>query len=203
MSGGYEGVIMENIAEAFSRYGPSDLAGLLGGAVEDGAIVLKAFGKVYELRMEGLFTDKRRAEGPEGVVVSLYAARACPEPMILEPFKAFKDLPGSMPYHGAFAANSEKILVPFVETLRERISIIVDSFRGISPEKGDAGDFSAMLFPLPKICLKYIFYMPDEEFPASVTCLFSSNALSFLPLDGLADLAEYTSRAIRNMAKGV
>jgi hypothetical protein len=29
-----------------------------------------------------------------------------------------------------------------------------------------------------------------------VTCLFSANALSFIPLDGLADVAEYTSNKI-------
>jgi hypothetical protein len=28
------------------------------------------------------------------------------------------------------------------------------------------------------------------------TCLFSANALSFIPLDGLADVAEYTSNKI-------
>jgi len=49
---------------------------------------------------------------------------------------------------------------------------------------------------LPKIALCYIFYLPDEEFPASVTCLFSNNARLFMPLDGLADVAEYTSRRI-------
>ena len=42
----------------------------------------------------------------------------------------------------------------------------------------------------------------DEEFPASVTCLFSQNALSFMPLDGLADVAEYTSKAIIQLLKG-
>ncbi len=29
-------------------------------------------------------------------------------------FKAFKDLPGSMPYQGALTANSERVLVPHV-----------------------------------------------------------------------------------------
>ena len=29
-----------------------------------------------------------------------------------------------------------------------------------------------------------------------VTCLFSANALSFIPLDGLADVAEHTSNKI-------
>jgi hypothetical protein len=49
---------------------------------------------------------------------------------------------------------------------------------------------------LPEIALCYIFYLPDDEFPASATCLFSANALSFLPLDGVADVAEYTSRGM-------
>ena len=58
------------------------------------------------------------------------------------------------------------------------------------------GDFSFVVYPLPKIALCYIFYDPDEDFPASVTCLFSNNARRFLPLDGLADVGEYTSRKI-------
>ncbi len=39
-----------------------------------------------------------------------------------------------------------------------------------------------------------ILYRADDEFPALVTCLFSANAAAMLPLDGLADVAEYTSK---------
>ena len=48
---------------------------------------------------------------------------------------------------------------------------------------------------------KIIFYEADEEFPASATCLFSENALSFMPLDGLADVAEYSSKEIVRFVK--
>ena len=58
------------------------------------------------------------------------------------------------------------------------------------------GDFSFIVYPLPKIALCYIFYEADEDFSASVTCLYSNNALSFLPIDALADVGEYTSRKI-------
>jgi len=44
--------------------------------------------------------------------------------------------------------------------------------------------------------LYYIFYHADEDFSASATCLFSNNALSFLPVDALADTGEYTSKRI-------
>jgi hypothetical protein len=41
----------------------------------------------------------------------------------------------------------------------------------------------------------------DEEFLASVTCLFSTNALSFMLLDGLADVAEYTSKRVIHLVE--
>ncbi|MGD8834917.1 MAG: DUF3786 domain-containing protein [Desulfobacteraceae bacterium] len=41
-----------------------------------------------------------------------------------------------------------------------------------------------------------MFYEADEDFPASVTCLYSHNANRFMPMDGLADVGEYTSRAV-------
>ena len=60
----------------------------------------------------------------------------------------------------------------------------------------DAGDFSLIVYPLPKIALNYIFYRADDDFPATVTCLFSHNAAAFLPTDALADTGEYTSKKI-------
>jgi len=135
---------------------------------------------------------------PKGLIVSLYALHANPEQLQLEPFKSFKDFPGSMPYQGAFSANSERVLVPHVPLIKEREEDIKAVFDG---EDGHDGDFSFILYPLPKIALYYIFYLPDEDFPASVTSLFCANALSFMPLDGLADVAEYTSKEIIRLVK--
>jgi hypothetical protein len=39
----------------------------------------------------------------------------------------------------------------------------------------------------------------DDEFPASVTCLFSSNANQFMPAIGLADVGEYTSKKMLSL----
>ena len=50
-----------------------------------------------------------------------------------------------------------------------------------------SGDFAFVVRPLPKIYLCYIFYEADQDFPPSVTCLYSANANRFMPMDGLAD----------------
>ena len=156
----------------------------------------RSFGEVCCLGPNGITFSDKPETGPKGLLIALYATHVSHDPIQLEPFKAFKDLPDSMPYHGAFTMNSEQILVASVTQIKEQRDVILKAFDGESNHAGAAGDFSLLLYPLPKIALCYIFYLPDEEFPASATCLFSSNALSFMPLDGLADVGEYTSKKI-------
>ena len=131
-------------------------------------------------------------------MISLYAANASPDFLLLEPLVAFRDLPDSMPYQGAFAANAERPLVPRASEIPARRSRILEDLGGdeMDAPEGTPGDLSLLVFPLPKIALCYIVYLPDEEFTASISCLLSNNARTFMPLDGLADTAEYTTRRI-------
>jgi hypothetical protein len=163
---------------------------------ENNSYYFRVFGENCCLGQEGVTLSGKSETGPKGLLVSLYATYVSHDPIQLEPFKAFKDLPDSMPYHGAFTMNSKQILVASVTQIKERRDVILNAFDGQSNPAGAAGDFSLLLYPLPKVALCYIFYLPDEEFSASATCLFSSNALSFMPLDGLADVGEYSSKKI-------
>jgi hypothetical protein len=106
-----------------------------------------------------------------------------------------------MPYVGAFAAHTEQSLVPAVSEIRDNAWKITDTLNGGEAPSAAGGDFSFMVYPLPKIALCYIFYEADDEFPASVTCLYSNNARLFLPVDALADTGEYTSKKILKLIK--
>jgi hypothetical protein len=97
---------------------------------------------------------------------------------------------------GAFVTHTATILVPHVTQIKLNSSEITRFLCGISPPGQTPGDFALLVFPLPKIGLYYIFNEADDEFPASVNCLFTNNSNRFLPVDGLADVGEYTSRAI-------
>lgn len=195
MSSNYRAIISRNLERLFSSP-PSNLASMLGGDERGSGIVFKAFGKECCLSKENILLGDEPEWGPRGVIISLYSLGAHNDPLVLEPLKAFREFPGSMPYQGAFSVNSEKVLIRHVPRIKKLAQAILDSFSGHEPPPDTGGDFSFVLYPLPKIALVYIFYMPDEEFPASVSCLFSANALSFMPLDGLADVAEYTSKGI-------
>ena len=196
MTSRYEKIILENLATIYHPLGEKNLEEWLPARRSGLSYEFRAFGETCRIGPEEITLSERPERGPKGLVISLYALHAKPDPLILAPFKSFKDFSGSTPYQGAFVANSERPLVLHVVRAKAASGKITEAFRGKEELPGTAGDFSFLLFPLPKIALGYIFYLPDEDFPPSVTCLYSANAHRFMPLDGLADVAEYTTRKI-------
>ena len=168
----------------------------MGASREGTGFSLQAFGETIWFDHRQVTISGRKDVTPRGLLVSLYARNASPARIQIQPYKAFKDFPGSMPYHGAFTANSERVLIPHVTKILSKKAEIMSAFHGTAEE---SGDFSIRLYPFPKIALCTIFYLADDEFPPSATCLFSANALDFMPLDGLADVAEYTGKKIIQM----
>ena len=178
---------------------PQEMEQLLPASREKDVFSFKAFGEPCAIRPDGITLSGEVITGPKGILIALYARNARKEPVQLDPFKSFRDLKGSMPYQGAFALRAERSLVPYVNHIQRFKKRVIESFDG-HENQGLGGDFSCTVFPLPKIPLCYVFYNSDEEFPASVTCLFGANAEVFLPVDGLADVAEYTATKIIELA---
>ncbi len=164
--------------------------------IEDERLIFEAFGERCILSRTEITLSGEAAQGAEGLLIAMYASRAPALPVQIHPLKSFKELPNSMPYQAAFSANSELLLVPHVEAIHQRREGMIARFSGHVNTDAISGDFSFTLYPLPRIPLYYIFHLPDEEFPAGVSCLFAANAIEFMPLDGLADVAEYTARRI-------
>jgi len=89
-----------------------------------------------------------------------------------------------------------------VPKIKARIEFIIEQLSGQPAPSSVSGDFAFVVRPLPKVYLCYIFYEADEDFPPSVTCLYSANANRFMPMDGLADVGEYTSKTILEIIAG-
>ena len=191
----YTKIIRDNLQRIYQRRS-QDLAEALPAVQNNDRFVFKAFGERCEITPNDISVKGRPETGVPGILISLYALHVRPGPQILQPLQSFKDFPNCMPYVSAFTTHTESILLPHViqiETARDRILQVLD---GEDAADVGSGDVSFLVRPLPKISLCYIIYHADEDFPASVTCLFSNNALDFMPIDGLADVGEYTSKKI-------
>lgn len=195
MTDNYAKIAQNNLDQLYSNL-PDDLAQNLPGKQDGKRFAFNAFGENCVIAPDGISLGGKKHLSVFDILISLYALNARPEECVLEPLKSFKEFNGSMPYVGAFTTHTEQLLVPYVEKIQLRLDKIKKGLNGVAAPVDVGGDFSVVVHPLPKIALCYIFYEPDEDFPASVTCLFSNNARMFLPIDGLADVGEYTSRKI-------
>ena len=191
----YEKIIKENLQRVYHQQ-PLSLAHKIPATKTEDGLLFRAFGESCLMKPESITLGDKAETGPAGIVISLYALQVSAVSCQLTPFKAFREMPDSMPYVGAFASHTERVLVDQITEIEKRADQIVLNFSGMQEEGKNAGDFSFIVYPLPKIALNYIFYRADDDFPATVTCLFSNNAASFLPTDALADTGEYTSKKI-------
>ena len=169
---------------------------MLPGQRKQDAFTFQAFGMDCQIQKNGILLGGQPENGVIGILITLYALNIKAAPCRLEPLKSYKDFPNSMPYSGAFTTHTEHILLSSVRQLNADKDKILTLLKGSDAAGIAGGDFSFLVYPLPKIALCYVFYEADDEFPASVTCLFSSNANHFLPMDALADVGEYMSKAI-------
>ncbi|SMC16815.1 protein of unknown function [Desulfacinum hydrothermale DSM 13146] len=196
MEAGYEGIVKGYLEKAWARGAEELLEALPAQRSAEGGLHLRAFGAECTVHPDRIVLGGRPEAGVKGVLTAIYCAFVPTGRAPLEPLVAFKEIPNSGPYQAAFAAKAENLLVPHVAKIHEERASIMEMFSGHLNPQAPAGDFSFTLYPLPKIPLYYIFHLPDEEFPAAVTCLFGGAAHSFMPLDALADVAEYTGRTV-------
>jgi hypothetical protein len=200
MNENFLAIQQEYLQQVWSRQ-PEELEAALPARRKGNCFHFQAFSELCELRPEEIALAGQRLTGPEGILIALYANHVPNEPLQIHPLKSFKELPESMPYQGAFATHAEQTLQPYVPAIQQHQKDLLGRFSGHINPDAPSGDFSFTLYPLPRIALYYIFYLPDEEFPAAVACLFPANATNFLPVAGLADVAEYTARKIIDLVK--
>lgn len=195
MNDNYAKLVQDNLDKLYADL-PADLADKLPAEQDGESFTFNAFGESCVVSPDGINFRDSEYSSIMGILISLYALNARPDICIPEPFKSFKEFPDSMPYIGAFTTHTELTLAPYTEKIKGSLDLIKETLNGEDSPEGVAGDFSFVVYPLPKVALCYIFYEADEDFPASVTCLYSNNSHLFLPIDGLADVGEYTSKKI-------
>ncbi|MDZ7665037.1 MAG: DUF3786 domain-containing protein [Desulfotignum sp.] len=200
MTDNYETIVQNNLKKLYGPL-PQDLDQRLGATRDGDRFIFDAFGETCIIAPDHITLGAKTAPSILGILISLYALHSGTEICVSAPFRAFKEFDGSMPYAGAFVTHTEQVLVPHVALIKNRLEKIFSALKGENPPADTPGDMSFVVYPLPKIALCYILYEADEDFPAAVTCLYSSNADRFMPIDGLADVGEYTSKKIIDLVK--
>lgn len=198
MTDNYAIIAENNLKQLYSGM-TDDLVNNLPGRQDGDRIRFRAFGEECEITPNGVTLGDKAHSSVFSILITMYALHARPDECVVSPLRSFKEFPDSAPYVGAFTTHTEQLIAPHVAAVKEKQALIMEKLDGREAPQGVGGDFSFLVYPLPKIALCYIFYQADEDFPASATCLYSNNARLFLPVDGLADVGEYTSRKMMEL----
>ena len=201
MTDNYTLIVQDNLQKLYSDL-PGDLDQRLAADRDGDRFMFDAFGESCVIAPDRITLGGENASAILGILISLYGLHAATDICVASPFRAFKEFEGSMPYAGAFVTHTEQVLVPHVPAVKNNLEHISSALKGENPPAETPGDIAFVVYPLPKIALCYILYEADEDFPAAVTCLYSNNADRFMPMDGLADVGEYTSKKIIDLVTG-
>ena len=194
----YSDIVQDNLRRLYDNL-PLDLARDLPAKRVGEQFHFAAFGEKCVIDPDRIILGEEEHFPVFYLIISVYALTANPEKCVLLPLKAFKEFPDSISHVAASAMPASKMLSPHVDQIKKEMDFIIGKFNGEKGPNDAGGDFSFIVYPLPKIALCYVFYEADDDFPASVSCLYSNNANQFMPVGGLADVAEYTSKQILKM----
>ncbi|HCG99373.1 MAG: hypothetical protein A2074_05820 [Candidatus Aquicultor primus] len=108
----------------------------------------------------------------------------------------FRDLPGSMPYDGAFRVNVEMVLEKHVPDIIEHKGELASEFDGYDAVGFSNADFAVVFQVFPRVDCLVLLCAGDDEIGAGAKLLFSSKAQHYLTTESLAAIGETLTRRI-------
>jgi hypothetical protein len=114
----YAKIVQDNLSRLYSNL-PKDLAKNLPGEQNEERFIFDAFGEKCVIEPKRITLGEKEHSSVFGILISLYALNACSDICVPSPLKSFKEFPDSMPYVGAFATHTEKLLVPHIVKIKK------------------------------------------------------------------------------------
>lgn len=112
-------------------------------------------------------------------------------------FITFAQLPGGSMYSRAFQGYTGDDIVKVVGL---DIQKLIDACNLLGGTPVKAADASFVFSIFPKLDIKLVYWVGDEEFPSSCQLLFDESALHYLPLDGCAIIgSQLTKKILKNL----
>ncbi len=190
----YDAVLADLLEEAEKRSAAAN-APQLGGSLSDGSAEIPLFGEACAIKGDAVYRGGSKLDTIGSILVLRYLLTAGDDPLrnAWMPYRDFKD---GAQFSSYIKANIEDVLAKRFAgkqaLLRERLQAI-----GAGVYRSEAKpDVAAALHPFPRVPLLAIFWDKDDEFDASFQFLFDASAESYLDMEALAVLLEYTCQKL-------
>lgn len=159
----------------------------LGVSVENGALVIPLYDKIYRLNSDGIVGDDGNPLTPAVQVMICKYVLTCPVklPEIDDKLVTYREFKDSGPLVSNFTTNTNKTLE---STFSGNISRLSDRALQLGGElqQSESYDLSIKFHAFPRIPVILNFNDEDDLFPAICSVLYRSSAALFLDMECLA-----------------
>jgi hypothetical protein len=190
----YDAVLADLLKEAHQKNAAAS-APALGGSLAEGRAEILLFGEPCTVKDDAVYTNAAALDTVGSILVIRYLLTAGDEPLrnAWVPYREFKDGAQFATY---IKTNIEDRLAAHFAGRKALLQERIQHIGGVMYRSESRPDVAAALYPFPKVPLLIIFWDKDEEFDASVQLLFDRSAASYLDMEALAVLLEYTCQKL-------
>lgn len=165
---------------------PRVFASKTGADFEQGRLRVKFYGEQHIItfpELEVSVEATRKTCGLNRSSMFFYYLLTADGAPFTDKWIAFRELPGGMFYHQAYQGYSGDRLAKAIDN---HVSVFERAAKNLGGRRLDLGDASFEFYALPRVRVAAVYYVGDEDFPASANVLFDASASHYLPTDALA-----------------
>ena len=180
--------LIASLREEISRIDLSRMAEGIGGVVREGAMKVRCLGAEYVISPDGAISGRGHINPWIQILLLHYVRTAGSVPLRGE-WVSFADLRGGLVKSASFARECEEPLRQIIEKDMNVFQRAMQFF-GAQELQGEGADRSWVLFPLPRVPFRILYWKGDDEFGSAVKVLFDRTADTYLDVESLVFLGE-------------
>ncbi|MGE5894828.1 MAG: DUF3786 domain-containing protein [bacterium] len=184
----WKAALIASLKEEVSRTDLSRIAGSVGGEVREGAMKLRCLGAEYTISPDGEISGRSHINPWIQILLLHYVRTAGAAPLRGE-WVSFADLRGGLVKSTSFTRECEEPLRQIIDRDMNVFQRAMQFF-GAQELQGEGADRSWVLFPLPKVPFRILYWKGDDEFGSAVKVLFDRTADTYLDVESLVFLGE-------------
>ena len=191
------------LAAQISAAEPECLASVTGATLlPDGRFALALWGREVELTPPAYHAHWAATGKPVGMMdqaLLLYYLATADGTALTGRWISFGELPDGRFYNQAFQGYTGHELV---RTFGNDLTAFTTAAERTGGQPQSLGQASFAYQPLPRVPVMVVYWLGDEDFPASAQVLFDASASHYLPTDAYAILGSGLTRRLINAREG-
>ena len=191
--------IIEQLKKKIVKLDFSSAAERVGGKMANDKLVIKIFGKDFNIHPDGGLSSDIHINPWITLPVFHYILN-CKGVPILNKWVPFRELKGGISWQNFFNKQCEKPIKKIADTYTDLFEDLIHLFNGTQVENHYESDISLVLHPLPKIPMLICYWKPEDDLGSDLNLFFDASAEENSSIEAIYSLGTGIVRMFQKLA---